>query len=195
MELNVFTWFLRKTNITWIFQKLNFSTNLWYRIFCASNYACLMNYVGDSGGILTDHPTGCYSISGITVIHWGCDSTSSSHDSRKSVRLTSNLCHTKNYGEFTSIFIMLYKNHYNFSLDILNSYRRNWLLCDTLHQREPLISILSHCLFHSELEFVFWYSQGFGMCFEMVARRFDPVLNSWKWRIRDFRAWFSKIYI
>ena len=27
MELNVFTWFLRKTNITWIFEKMNFSTN------------------------------------------------------------------------------------------------------------------------------------------------------------------------
>ena len=80
---------------------------LWYRILGASNYACLMNYVGDSGGILTDHPTGCYSISGITVTHRGCDSTSSSHGSRKSVRLTSNLCHTK-YRELRSIHVNIH---------------------------------------------------------------------------------------
>ena len=43
------------------------------------------------------------------------------------------------------------------------------LLCYVLVKREPLI-ILSHCLFHSELEFVFWYSQVFGMCCEMVTR-------------------------
>ena len=109
MELNVFTWFLRKANITWIFQKLNFSTN-YYGI---KHFAY---YIDDSAEILTDHPTGSYSISGITVIHWGCVSTSSSHDSRKSVRLTSNLCHTKisritkNSRQYSSCFIISASN-------------------------------------------------------------------------------------
>ena len=170
MELNVFTWFLRKTNITWIFQKLNFSTNYYGIEYMALQImlawwimlVILVGFWQIIPRVVTVFP----------VLQWLTEDTIQHHLLMivEKVSVWRQICviqNIENYGVFTSIFIILYKDPYHFSLDILNSYIRNWLLCCTLLQREPLI-ILSHCLFHSELEFVFWYSQGFGMCFEIT---------------------------
>ena len=144
---------------------------LWYRIFCASNYTFLIIILLILVGFWEIIPR---VVTVFPVLQWLTEDAIQHHLLMivEKVSVWRQICviqNIENYGEFTSIFIMLYKNPYHFSLDILNSYIRNWLLRYMLHQREPLI-ILSHCLFHSELEFVFWYSQGSGMFFEMVAR-------------------------
>ena len=144
---------------------------LWYRIFCASNYTSLIIILLILVGFWEIIPR---VVTVFPVLQWLTEDAIQHHLLMivEKVSVWRQICviqNIENYGEFTLIFIMLYKNPYHFSLDILNSLIRNWLLRYTLHQREPLI-ILSHCLFHSELEFVFWYSQGFGMCFEMVTR-------------------------